>query len=844
MTIRDAVSRVANRLPHPVRELVRTKIPVATWAELQSARRRRPAAVGQRREPAPDGIRWLTDIANGRGLGIMVGKEVEALLAANKVAQAQSTGDSLAAHAETASLGHTLCGLVAAHRRLYPLAADRFGRGDEELAIALAPVEYVVTRFVTDPVGAKCWAQRMLQTPDVLPPTAWWQVIRHTFPARDDAFNRRVLDTLEASHASNPAAWPRGADVLPELERWIGRPNREIRAADHSVVHFGVLDYRQPDWSTASDNIGDWIQTLASLGHLVRHRNVRFASTDPTVEQFITNLQARVRPELARDSAAGQVEVHVVERDASSFQALPEQTWILAFGWYMHPQFIVSGQFDVPFHPAIRPIFVSFHCNNRAMLTVEAVEYLRAYAPIGCRDWTTVDVLLSLGVPAFFSGCLTTTINTVFPDAPLATRERTIYVDAVRNPVPAGAERSKAMYRLVRDRSFVQNLKEALDVLETYRREYTRVVTKRLHCYLPATSLGVEVDFEPGDNTIVRFNGLSGLSRSEFDDMRASLLARLEPVMTAILAARPEQEIYRLWRDLNAEAVRHATNRHQRPTIVSPAVDPLLASLGNVVPPEALAHDDTIDVAVVVPPGHEVHLTGVLASARDRSSRPLRAWIFAASSPARPPGVEIRWIDTSTTVDGGLTLSDLGSLAAALVPADRLILLPLAALVEEDLARLANLDLDGRVLAARRTSSSSSSGFATFYRAATRLDDRPETAFESYRDVHARHRFDFDAFDTALLVLDLAALRRSEGLRQLLHSFVEYRYSAHEAWHYLVGNDYTRLDPAWGYVPTRDRPVAPYVWHWADSTKPWSSPYTPGRDEWRRAQQAGSDGDR
>ena len=48
--------------------------------------------------------------------------------------------------------------------------------------------------------------------------------------------------------------------------------------------------------------------------------------------------------------------------------------------------------------------------------TPEAIEYLMRYGPVGCRDWTTVYLLLSIGVPAFFSGCLTTTIDTVFPD--------------------------------------------------------------------------------------------------------------------------------------------------------------------------------------------------------------------------------------------------------------------------------------------------------------------------------------------------------------------------------------------------------------------------------------------
>ena len=53
---------------------------------------------------------------------------------------------------------------------------------------------------------------------------------------------------------------------------------------------------------------------------------------------------------------------------------------------------------------------------TRKLLTPAAVDYLKRYGPVGCRDWTTVHLLLSLDVPAFFSGCVTTTIHTVFPD--------------------------------------------------------------------------------------------------------------------------------------------------------------------------------------------------------------------------------------------------------------------------------------------------------------------------------------------------------------------------------------------------------------------------------------------
>ena len=86
---------------------------------------------------------------------------------------------------------------------------------------------------------------------------------------------------------------------------------------------------------------------------------------------------------------------------------------MFAFGWHMHPLFDL--RYDFPYHPNIRPLFFSFHVNRLDMLTDEAQDYLRRYGPVGCRDWTTVYLLLSAGIDAFFTGCLTTTVDALFP---------------------------------------------------------------------------------------------------------------------------------------------------------------------------------------------------------------------------------------------------------------------------------------------------------------------------------------------------------------------------------------------------------------------------------------------
>ena len=209
-----------------------------------------------------------------------------------------------------------------------------------------------------------------------------------------------------------------------------------------------------------------------------------------------------------------------VHRDASMYQAIPPGTWVLCFGWYMHALFAMRHGF--PLHRNLRPIFVSFHCNKRDLLTPEAVEYLKRYGPVGCRDWTTVHLLAAAGVPAFFSGCLTTTIGGVFPGGSTAPADAPVaYVDVPDEPMAPGGVPYRHSSPAVRQRSFIANTRLALDRLDTYRREHSRVVTSRLHCHLPMRSIGVPSEFRPANPADVRFDGLIGIDDHAFEAIRS-----------------------------------------------------------------------------------------------------------------------------------------------------------------------------------------------------------------------------------------------------------------------------------------------------------------------------------
>ena len=198
----------------------------------------------------------------------------------------------------------------------------------------------------------------------------------------------------------------------------------------------------------------------------------------------------------------------------------------------------------------IEPLFVSFHINNTAapyMLTEKAINYLKAHEPIGCRDQFSVDTLKAKGINAYFSGCLTLTLDTYKVDDSL--RGEDIYIV---DPLYSYKKKKKVTYdwkRVVRsiqngdffktgkqkkhiekfiDKDLLKsakfinqeppsntyNDKQKFEMAEDLLHKYAKaklVITSRIHCALPCLALGTPVIFVNGFDSFVdscRFDGI------------------------------------------------------------------------------------------------------------------------------------------------------------------------------------------------------------------------------------------------------------------------------------------------------------------------------------------------
>lgn len=80
----------------------------------------------------------------------------------------------------------------------------------------------------------------------------------------------------------------------------------------------------------------------------------------------------------------------------------------------------------------IFPLLVSMHISPlkaKELLSPDGIAFLKKYAPVGCRDIGTKKLLDSVGVPSYFSACLTLTLGKKYMISPGEDRRGICFVD-------------------------------------------------------------------------------------------------------------------------------------------------------------------------------------------------------------------------------------------------------------------------------------------------------------------------------------------------------------------------------------------------------------------------------
>lgn len=272
-------------------------------------------------------------------------------------------------------------------------------------------------------------------------------------------------------------------------------------------MKYSIMTYAEGDrWF----NIGDYIQSLAA-------------------KQFLPQVDSYVNRECLREYKG-------------------EPSKIILNGWFTHhpENWIPSAQ--------LIPLFVSLHINSSAadrMLNESGIAYLKQHEPIGCRDNYTVRLLESKGIQAYFTGCLTLTLDS-YAEKDSKKNDGKIYIV---DPLYGFPNKDRIF---VNTKSFIKSIvrgdilntnstsefmqkifsKSLLDQAEYIKQElpkdtYTEdekfslaeellkkystaklVITSRIHCALPCLALGTPVIYLNGFEKqfdACRMDGLSDL---------------------------------------------------------------------------------------------------------------------------------------------------------------------------------------------------------------------------------------------------------------------------------------------------------------------------------------------
>jgi lipopolysaccharide biosynthesis glycosyltransferase len=495
------------------------------------------------------------------------------------------------------------------------------------------------------------------------------------------------------------------------------------------------------------------------------------------------------------------------------------------------------------------------------MLSDEGLEYLRRFGPVGCRDWNTVFLLLGAGIDAFFTGCVTTTVDALFPPRAAASGGKGAVglIDVPRRHAAGARDVRVYSHESPADRDLpaADGLRAALEVLAGYQRDLDRVVTSRLLAYLPLTSLGVPVDFRPGSPGDIRFAGLVGLrpGSPELEAMRGGIRALIAETLEPVLGGEPEEVVYERWREITRERVADARARSEAPLADTPTAIDVDAAVRTsregsrrFGPHDAVDRATVTDLVVAFDQNLTYPAAVLLESVVTNASGPLRLWVLgrgltdayqewlAAAFPSTPmtflpcDRISYEVAGPKRRIPRRITVSTMDRLLLPVMLEDvhRVVYIDVDTLMLGDVCRLAATDLADRPVAARDSNVSEAS---EWQRAGRHLDE--PTATEFRRGLSMHHGFGHPALNAGVLVMDLNRMRRDTFTSRFL-GFGE-RYGLHDQDTMLayVGPDRAVLDPRWNAMPVLEDVPDPSLIHWASFAKPWDPPLTYAKDRWR-----------
>ena len=770
-----------------------------------------------------------------------------------EASKARAFAHALVEDPKHAALGHLGLGIWALSDELPETALDHFKAAGVERALALCPVSYFLALCGSDSDLGVTELVKFLESKRVaLSPSDHLGLIQvlakhHAF----DQFNQELPYLVERRIAGGQFG-ETDASLIDWYVRQMADFRKPARHIPDGAISVAIMDYKLLDLSRTSSNRGDYVQTLAGLANLCRFTQVDFVGEDE-LSNLLTELQSDIAPARKIGDITARVVPVALDRDFSHGREYPDNTWLICNGWFMHRNY--KGDMDFPFPDSVNPIFMSFHVNNPDVLNETVAEQLKKYEPIGCRDWTTVYRLRDFGVQAFFSGCLTSTVGQILPSASTEADKKLAVVETRYSEEDFSGwtvERFSQEGEHVKHFTLTEGILDAKLMLTEYS-AFSKIVTSRLHCYLPTRSMGHDVDFTPRNLADIRFEGLIELDDQAFNTMRSGIETKLEIVWRAILSGKSQDEVMAIWREVCSPDVAFAAR-------YCDTFEPLMKTGFNVQgvishTAEHVKHQgrtaqpDDIQLAFALDQNLKDELLVVLRSIAQNTQRPIHAHVLCRGLDdnylnrivAQQPEMafsfyafdDVNYGDT-TRMLSHTTVSTLDRLflPEILKEYDKVLYLDIDILVCSDVAELYDLDVSNYAIGARFSALPSWRNLERLTTWAS-MHMQHHMSWQLRKWLHKNVDMTAVGFNAGVLLLNLSDMRSRNFTEQYLPLVEHYAFNDQDALNVYAAGRVLSVPNEWNYIPNLDFSDNPKIIHWAGPNKPWKKQYVQHRNKFR-----------
>jgi lipopolysaccharide biosynthesis glycosyltransferase len=759
--------------------------------------------------------------------------------------QARSFVQSLYDNSSQKDIGALGFGTMLCQFGLFESAYHYFNEAGEEKAKTFAPFEYFESLFFVDiKKGLSQLKDYMAKHRDTLPLETRLALMKVLATYTQVELLREETDILYTDKQAMAAFDEADRDLVEWFNTQLNHNEPEVKSLP-DTINIAVMDYKLLDKSRTSRNRGDYVQTLAALSNLLRFQNIDYVG-NTKLSNYLNSLKKHIQPHRQITTHAAKVQPVAIDRDFSSGREYPENTWLISNGWFMHRNF--KGPVDFPYPKNVLPLMISFHIQDPDVLTEDVVKELKRIEPIGCRDWTTLYRLRDFGIKAFFSGCVTTTVGQVLPPATGTTKKKLAQVETKideRKYLGWQVDQFIQVGEQVRGFDLVEGIEDARVMLEEYV-DYREVATSRLHCYLPARSMGLPVDFKPKNLADVRFEGLINLDETAFNKIRNGIEDKLEITLKAILEGKNEKEVRKLWAEICQAEVEFAEKYATTYSKVTPS---------NIDVPKAVAAleaskitvgnnprgKNVVETALALDQNLEDMIPVVLQSLVDHTKREINAHVmtrglgdaFRTRMGKLFPEINFTFYNFDDVSYGddiallshiSVSTMDRLFLPEMLKDLEKVLYLDIDILIQGDVGELYDLNLGENVFAGKRTRLKT---WANMIRPITRatLHFAPEKAWDIRKRLHDKADLTSRTFNAGILVLNLKLMRAENFTVEHMYLVEQCRMNDQDVFNIYSRDRVLEIDSEWNHVPSQDFNASPKIIHWAGPAKPWKPEY-------------------